>query len=298
MSIAAQSQDPQQSGRRICLITGGNAGIGFAAAQQLVAAGHDVVIGCRDPERGATALAQLRAGAPGAAARLLALDVSSRASIEAAAGALDAVDVVVHNAAFFDISQTTRALSIDGVELTWATNHLGPALLTELLLPKLRRAGGRVIAVTSKGLALNPWRAVDLDDVEFARRGAQRFSVPQAYYQSKLAHLTWMLALAAREPQLRVHGVRVTNVKLDITRYPNVSPMARKLYALKSRFSISPAEMAKTYTWLATEPGLATRASGGYWDDVEVAAPISRWARDGAHQDALWSLTRRQLGLP
>ena len=280
--------------RRI-LITGANAGIGRAAALQLAARGHHVLLGCRDRARGEEAAALVRAQTPGAQLSVVALDVSSPPSVTAAAEAIDHVDVVVHNAAFFDISQKARTFTAEGRETTWATNVLGPALLTELLLPKLLRSpDARVIAVTSKGLMLTPGLTVELDDVEFERRS---FSVQKAYYQSKLAHLAWMLHLAERlqGSAVHVHGVRVTNVKIDIARYPTLSWAMKTAYALKSRFSITPDEMAKTYTWLAEHDALGAH-TGGYYDSVDQPATPTRWATLAEHQRDLMQLITTQLG--
>lgn len=284
------------TGRRV-LVTGGNAGIGYAAAEQLAEAGWEVLLGCRDAARGASAAAAIVRAVPGASVSVLALDMASQASIRAAAAQVDRLDALVHNAAYFDIRTKARTETAEGVETTWATNHLGPALLTELLLPNLRAsADARVVAVTSKGLMMFPGLAVDLDDPEFARR---RFTVARAYYHSKLAHLAWMLTQAERfrDGGPRFHGVRVTNVKIDLARYPGLAWPFRAMYAVKSAFSISPAEMARAYTWAVTDAA-AGAETGGYWDAPARPAAVSRWARDASNRAALDALTRRQLGLP
>lgn len=279
---------------RTCLITGGNAGIGRAAARQLARAGHAVILGCRSLARGEAAAAEIRSELPSARVSVLEIDMSLQRSISDAAERLDEVDVVIHNAAYFDVSVDRRTVTSEGIETTWATNYLGPLTLTERLLPKLRDSpSSRVVAVTSKGLVMHPRIAVDLEDPEYERRS---FSVARAYYQSKLAHLAWMLDLAdrLRDTSVRVHGVRVTNVKLDTSRYPGLGRARRTLYAIKSRFSITPEEMARTYAWLASadEPGAT---SGGYWDGVGQPASVSRWAAAPDNRAALAARTRARL---
>jgi NAD(P)-dependent dehydrogenase (short-subunit alcohol dehydrogenase family) len=280
--------------RKTCLITGANAGIGLAAAQQLAQAGHRLLLGCRDQARGEQAAQQLRLAAPGAEISVLELDMSLQRSIRAAAARVERLDVLIHNAAYFDIRAKARTVTPEGIETTWATNYLGPALLTELLMPRLQEShDARVIAVTSKGLMMFPRLAVDLNDPEFT---ARRFSVPRAYYQSKLAHLAWMLGQAERwrTSHVRFHGVRVTNVKVDLTRYPGLAWHLRAMYAVKSAFSLSPGEMALTYVWLATSEAGRT-VTGGYWDRVGKAAPVSRWAANPENRAALDALARAQL---
>lgn len=278
---------------RTILVTGGNSGIGLAAAEHLLASGHQVLLGCRDLSRGEAALAGLRRAQPRCDATLLELDLSSQASIRAAASKVENLDVLIHNAAFFDLSARRRQQTVEGVERIWATNYLGPVLLTEMLLPQLLRSGrGRVLAVTSKGLMMMLRLEVDLEDPEFVRR---RFSVSKAYYQSKLAHLAWMLDMAERwhDSGLHFFGVRVTNVKIDLSRYPGLPWFLRAAYAIKSRFSISPAEMARTYAWLATSED--SLDSGSYWDAPFVEAAVSRWASVPRNRATLAELTNARL---
>ncbi len=278
--------------RRTILITGANAGIGRAASEQLARAGHIVLLGCRNVARGEAAAAELRATVPDAKVSVLEIDLSLKTSIRSAAANIDALDVVIHNAAYFDICQKQRVLTSEGVEVTWATNYLGPALLTELLLPKMHKSvSPRVIAVASKGLMLYPRLRVDLDDPEFEHRS---FSVQKAYYHSKLAHLAWMLELAERAAPVKVHGVRVTNVKIDTSRYPGLSWWLRAAYALKSQFSITPAEMARTYLWLAVNPAPG-QETGAYWDGIKAPAAPSRWAASPANRRLLADKTRTWL---
>lgn len=280
--------------RLTCLITGANAGIGRAAAQLLVEAGHRVLLGCRDRARGEAAAQRLQLEVAGAEAIVLDLDMSLQRSIREAAARVDHLDVLVHNAAYFDVRNKVRIETSEGIETTWATNYLGPVLLTELLLPALQQSeSGRVIAVTSKGLMMFPRLSVHLEDPEFRRR---RFGVSAAYYQAKLAHLAWMLTEAERWSisRLLFHGVRVTNVKIDLSRYPGLGWPLRAMYAVKSAFSISPTEMARTFAWLATEDA-GRIGTGRYWDGIGKPAPVSRWVSSSENRRLLDEVTRRQL---
>ena len=214
--------------RPICLVTGGNAGIGRAAARQLAARGARVIIAARNPERGRQAVEAIRREAPRGDVEALTMDLSSAASIAAGCEAWrdaghDRLDVLIHNAAEFDLGRRSPALSADGIESVWATNHLGPVRLTHELAPELAAsAQARIVTVASQGLVLHPRLRVDLDDPEFRRR---RFSVQAAYYQSKLAQVMYASWLAERYRGTPVTAtcVRVTNVRIDLDRYPDLA---------------------------------------------------------------------------
>jgi NAD(P)-dependent dehydrogenase (short-subunit alcohol dehydrogenase family) len=281
--------------RPVVLVTGGNAGIGRAAAQGLAAAGAHVVIACRNAERGERAAAEIRSARAGAAVEVVVMDLASASSIAAGCEAFRAaghrrLDVLIHNAAEFDLGRTAPVLTDDGVESVWATNHLGPVRLTHDLMPELLSSTQpRVVTVASKGLLLFPRLRVDLDDPEFRRR---RFSVPAAYYQSKLAQVMYTTWLAIRHAgtALTANCVRVPNVRIDVARYPDLSPIQRWAYGLKQRFAITPEVMAETYVWLALDPALAA-ATGTYVDERRQRVQPNAWARDPRHVQALMEVT-------
>lgn len=241
--------------QKLCIITGANSGIGKQAAIQIANTGAHVIIACRNEARGLTALADIQASLSGGLAELKLLDMASQASIRSFADDINntfsKVDVLIHNAADFDIARKQAQFSPDGVESVWAANHVGPVLLTELLMDKLKAsADGRIITISSKGLLVKPGAKVDLIDPEFKIR---KYSVTDAYYQSKRAQEMFTLHLAGQlaGTSVTANCIRVTAVKIDISRYPNLSRVARMMYALKSKASISPEQMAQTYTYLA-----------------------------------------------
>ena len=257
--------------KKVCVITGANSGIGKAAASQIAQQGHQVIMACRNPERGETALQDVRKESGNDSVELMIVDMSLKASIKPFAEEFLAkyavLDVLIHNAAAFDIRQKERKLTDEGVELIWATNQVGPVLLTDLLLDVLKASEqGRVITISSKGLAVYPRLKVDVADPEFAHK---KFSVQKAYYQSKQAQVmyTYWLADQLQETAVTANSIRVTNVKIDVdSRYPGTSKLMRKMYNLKSKFSISPEEMAETYTYLALSPEVSQK-TGIYYDD-------------------------------
>jgi NAD(P)-dependent dehydrogenase (short-subunit alcohol dehydrogenase family) len=117
---------PDQSGRTV-LVTGANSGLGFHTSLELARKGARVLMACRNPERAQAALSKVRAEVPNASVELVALDLASLSSIEAAAedvaGRLTALDLLVNNAGVMAIPKSATA---DGFEMQFGTNHLGP----------------------------------------------------------------------------------------------------------------------------------------------------------------------------
>ncbi len=183
---------PDQSGRT-ALVTGANSGLGFATSVALARKGARVLLACRDTARGQAALARLRGELPSATAELVALDLSSLASVrraaEEVAGRVPALDLLVNNAGVMAID---RQLTEDGFERQLGTNHLGHFALTGLLLPTLLAAPApRVVVVSSTAHKAG---RIDLDDL-MGERSYGRWS---AYGQSKLANLLFARELHRR----------------------------------------------------------------------------------------------------
>jgi len=283
----------------ISVITGGNSGIGRAAAAQLAGRGSHVVIACRSAERGQQAVTELRREVGTDAIDFIVVDMSSRQSIMNGCDAVrrmnySHLDVLIHNAADFDISRKSRVLSEDGVETVWATNHVGPVLMTHLFDAELSAADQpRVITVSSQGLMLQPRLKVRLEDPEFSSGG---FKVARAYYQSKLAQVMYTLWLADRYrgTNKTANCVRVTNVKVDLGRYQSVTDFQKRLYSIKSRFSISPEQMAEVYIWLALGPEMAS-VSGVYFDHKRRQIAPSKWASNPENIRRVMELTQRYV---
>lgn len=285
--------------QKTCLITGGNAGIGKAAAIQLAKKGVEVTIACRNIERGESALIDIKAAAENDMVSLVVMDLSSRESIIQGCDSFktqghDHLDILIHNAADFDVSRKQPLKSAEGIETIWATNHLGPVLLTRLLEPELTASDqARIITVSSQGLMMHPMLKVNFDDPEFTRGG---FKVDKAYYQSKLAQVMYTLWLAEtyRGTRKTANCVRVTNVRIDLDRYPDLSPLQKRLYSIKSRFSITPEAMAEVYVWLALNPDLSG-VSGKYFDEKKRQVSASMWAYKSENIQQLMEVTSRYL---
>jgi len=267
---------------KICLITGANSGIGKSAAIQLAQQGHKVIIGCRSQQRGERALDEIKSRCSSANVELLIVDLSSQTSIRLLSDHLhksvERLDVLIHNAADFDLSRKEPVYSEDNIETVWATNHLGPVFLTYLLLDLLKKSDqARIITIASKGLLSFPFLKIDFDDPEFKNR---KFSVTRAYYQSKLAQVmyTYWLSEELKDTSITVNCIRVTNVELDLSRYPNLSKLMIFLYSIKRKFSISPDDMARTYVYLATANELQ-KVTGKYFNEKNQAVTSSGFSK-------------------
>ena len=175
------------------LITGANSGIGFATAAALAARGAGIIMVCRDRERGGAARDKIAALATGAAPVLLIADLSIQAAIRDLAREVrarcSAIDVLINNAGSV---YARRELTLDGIEKTFATNHLAPFLLTHLLLEQLKAApAARVVNVAS---ALHNAKPDFLDNLQ----GERRYQFLSAYRLSKLGVILFTYELARR----------------------------------------------------------------------------------------------------
>jgi NAD(P)-dependent dehydrogenase (short-subunit alcohol dehydrogenase family) len=233
---------------KVAVVTGATGGIGKEIARGLVRLGAHVVIGARDPRRGEAARAEL--GTSGQVS-VFALDVAERSSVRAFANAFSEqygrLDVLVNNAgAWF----TDRRQSPDGYELTFATNVLGPHLLTQLLLDALRSApSARVVNVVSSIVG-----DYDATDLQFTRRPYDGY---KAYAQSKqaLTMLTWGLATRFAGQGITANTAAPGFVRTGFNANAR-GPRAAMIGLMSRLFAVSPAKGAETPLWVATAPEL------------------------------------------
>ncbi len=273
---------------RTFLVTGANSGIGRALVEALAAQGGSVVLASRSEERTRPVLDAIRSRHPTVEARLLPIDVSDLSSVRLAADAFLAtghpIDVLVNNAGVAG----TRGLSRDGFDLTYATNHIGPFLLTNLLLPRLRAsAQGRIVNVSS----FAQMRVKRIDWSVLERRTTPKRSGFADYAVTKL-----MNVLHAKELARRLSGTGVTTYALHPGAVAsNVwRAVPQPLQWLIKRFMLSNEEGARTPLYCATAPELAT-TTGRFYDKCREVAP-NRLAEDEALATELWARTETAVG--
>lgn len=269
------------TGLRIAL-TGATSGIGLAAARTLARRGAELVLVCRDPARTGALVRELAEHAPASA---VIADLADLAAVREAAGEIarrfPALDVLINNAGIWT---TRHRKSVDGFELTWATNLLAHHVLTTGVLDALGRSGSaRVVNVASTFAG-----DLDLDDVEFERRGWRGIA---AYKQSKLAQRIWTWALADRleGSGITANAVHPGGVYTGIYRSPRglIGAIVRGYARLTTG---SPEEGADSPVWVATSPDLDGVTGRFFADRREIPCPY----RDRALKDRLWSLLEDQ----
>ena len=272
-----------------CVVTGANSGIGKETALGLARMGARVVIVSRNAEKGKAALEEIRRESGSSAVDLLIADMSSQASVRALAEEIRRkyarLDVLVNNAGG---CAATRKLSADGIEMTLATNHVGPALLTILLLELLKASAPSRIVNVSSSEAQSP-TSLDLDDLQFERR---KYSSVAAYRQSKLLMSTFTFELARRLAGTGVTanclhpGVVATNIWSAI-------PIGRLFVAVGKPFMLNSIQGAAVSLYLATSPE-AAEVSGEYFVKCKPARP-NPLARDPKLMAEVWRCTENMM---
>ena len=275
---------------RVCLITGATSGIGRATALALAGQGAELVLLCRDRGKGEeTATAARAAGAP--AVDLLLADLGRQAEVRRAAAEFLAsgrpLHVLINNAGVVNLQRT---LTPDGIEATFAVNHLAYFLLTTLLLDRLRAsAPARIVNVASEAHKLG---TLDLGDLQNERR----YKVMNVYGQSKLANILFTAELARR---LDGSGVTANSLHPGAVATglgKNNGPWARRLIALLRPFFRTPDGGAATSIHLATSPAV-DGVSGRYFANCREKRPAPA-ARDMALAGRLWAISEEMTAAP
>ena len=273
--------------RPVALVTGASSGIGLVTARALARAGYSVACVSRGEGVGAEVVERLRAETGSTGLHFLPADLArpreAVAVVDAFRERFGRLDALVNNAGAF---VSKRVVTDDGLELTFALNHLSTFALTLALLPELRQAGGRVVTVSSDA-ALGA--RLQLDDPTSDRR----FSGWSAYAWSKLCNQLFTAELARR---LEGSGVSANAVHPGFvaTSFGHVGGVVGGAMGLMQRlFGRSPERGADTVVWLASSPEVDGRTGGYYVDRRE--RPFAPRARDVEAQRRLWTLSEAML---
>lgn len=275
------------------LVTGATSGIGLEASVELARMGGQIVMVGRDPGKTQAAVAEVQRRSGASTVESLLCDFSSQASIRRLADDVRAryprLHVLINNAGTV---YAQRTLTGDGIEATFAVNHLGYFLLTNLLVDVIKAsAPARIVNVASVGHYRG---TMDFDDLGFERGGYQ---IMRAYSRSKLGNVLFTHSLAR---QLEGTGVTVNALHpgaVATNIWSGAPGWAKPILAVvKALFMISPAKGGQTLVYLATSPEVEGK-TGLYFEKnrPRTAAPL---ALDEALAQRLWSESARLVGLP
>jgi NAD(P)-dependent dehydrogenase (short-subunit alcohol dehydrogenase family) len=264
---------------KVVMVTGANSGMGKEIALAVSAMGATLVMVSRNRDRGEAARDEVTAKTGNRGVELLVADLSSQESIRRLVREFEArhpqLNVLVNNAG---VTLPTRVETADGLETVFATNHLGPFLLTNLLLPVLRAgAPARIVTVSSGAHAMGK---IDLDDLQSTRG----YNEIRAYNQSKLANILFTYELARRLAGTAVTANAVepgfvkTNLKVP---FP---------YSIFSFMRGSAVDGAKPTVFLASSTEVEG-VSGSYFNNKGVATRSSKISYDESAAKRLWQLS-------
>lgn len=282
---------------KTCVITGASSGLGREAARVLAGTGAQLVLAARNAAALAETVNEIRAAVPDARVTTVPLDLTSLASVAAAAQQIaaqtPAVHILMNNAG---VMFTPFGRTADGFEMQFGTNHLGHFALTGLLLPQLRAAAGaRVINLSSEGHRISD---IDLDDPNWERRDYDKFL---AYGASKTANLLHAVELDARhrDDGIRGYAVHPGIVATALARHMTgadfgalsamTSRPGRKRENTDVRMNfVGPEQGAATQVWAAVSPELAD-VGGVYLSNCAIRGDVAPYAVDPERAARLWS---------
>ncbi len=279
-----EKSDGLMAGKTV-LVTGGTGGIGKATAIGLAALGARVGITGREEARARAAAADITRASGNSAVDVFTADMSSQAEVRRLASevlaAYPRLDVLVNNVGGF---WSTRQVTANGLEHTFAVNHLAPFLLTDLLLDRLKvSAPARVVTVSSGAHAGG---TLDFDDLQ----GERSYSGQKAYSQSKLANVVFTYELARR---LDGTGVTATVLHPGVVRtgfaVEDPSLVSKVLVPLLKPFMKTPEKGAATSVYLASSPEVQG-VTGRYFVDRKPRTS-SRASYDSAAAARLWQIS-------
>jgi NAD(P)-dependent dehydrogenase (short-subunit alcohol dehydrogenase family) len=274
---------------KIVMITGATAGIGEVTAHNLAAMGADLILVARNEEKAKALQADIQAQTGRQPDYMLA-DLSSLSQIRQLAAQFqekyDRLDVLVNNAGAFFLN---RQESVDGFELTLATNHLNYFLLTNLLLDSLKASDkARIVNVASDAHRGN---VIDFDDLN----SEQDYAGMQVYGKSKLANIMFTYELARRleGTQITANSLHPGFVRTNFAK--NNGWLSRLLVPIIQLGAISKEKGAETMTYLASSPEVEG-VSGKYFDK-KTAVSSSKASYDEAAQKRLWDVSAEMVSL-
>jgi len=280
------------------VITGANTGIGKETALDLSARGAKVVILCRDVKKGEEAAEDIRKATRGDVA-VYKLDLASLTSVRDCVDILnkdlDQIDILILNAG---VMLCPLMRTEEGFEMQMGTNHLGHFLLTNLLLPLVKKAGpgARIVVVASLAHSQGN-NKIQWEDLSYEKTPYHSYN---AYCQSKLANVLFAKELAAREKDIQVYSLHPGVVKTDLWRHVKgkksaMSYVMAVVGPLYRPFMKDSKQGAQTTIFCAVDESVAGE-SGLYYSDCKEKKPAPQ-ATSVEDAKRLWAISQKLTGL-
>jgi NAD(P)-dependent dehydrogenase (short-subunit alcohol dehydrogenase family) len=247
--------------QKTIIITGANSGIGRAATYRFAKEGHNVIMGCRNIESGKLARDEISKATGNDRIYLEEVDMSSFDSIQRFSDRFKkthtALDILINNAAYFNHGEKYQ-LSVDGLELTFATNVLGPFLLTRQLLDPLKISrDARVLNAGSNIIKhfFSPKKELELNNLKGENKDAKAsHSVYRCYRDSKMAllMLTFSMAEEYKDFDIKVNALQINGARMSKETIAKFKPQWRPIAWIQNIFFPLPEFMADNYYEICT----------------------------------------------
>ncbi len=275
---------------KLCIITGANSGIGFETAKSLAQQGAFIVMICRNEDKAIEAKNVIQKEIPSAGIDIILCDFSIQDEIRKAASEIlqtyNKIDVLINNHGFISKAYVE---TVDGLESTFAVNHIGYFLFTHLLLPKIKQSGkARIINVASEAHRNGVFNPTDL-------QLKSRYTSWKAYGNSKLFNILFTIELAniLKDTEVTANCLHPGVIKSNFS--SGLSLMFKFLWKLGTPFMKNNREGAATTIYLATSEEVS-EVNGAYFADSKVKTPRSH-ALDPEAAKKLWEISESLCGL-
>lgn len=246
---------------KVVVITGANSGIGKAAAIKFGNEGYTVIMACRNLERSKIAQQEIIEATKNPHIDLLQLDISSFKSIHQFStvlkGKYPKLDILIHNAAYLNHGEKNYLLSQDGIELSFATNTVGPFLLTRKLVGMLEKSDdARVLHACTTNIRhfFDPKRKIEFDNLQGEFKDERPFNAYKMYGDTKMALLlmTFKMAEELKEHRISVNAVQISAIKLSKETIEKFQAGWKLAARVQNVFSAPRETMADTYFHICT----------------------------------------------
>ncbi|WP_102261092.1 SDR family NAD(P)-dependent oxidoreductase [Mesobacillus jeotgali] len=277
---------------KIVVITGANSGIGKAAAIKFGNEGYTVVMACRNLERSKIAQQEIIEATKNPQIDLLQLDISSFKSIHQFSTVLKdkypKLDILIHNAAYLNHGEKNYLLSQDGIELSFATNTVGPFLLTRQLVGMLEKSGdARVLHACTTNIRhfFDPKRKIEFDNLQGEFKDERPFNAYKMYGDTKMALLlmTFKMAEELKEHRISVNAVQISAIKLSRETIEKFQSGWKFAARIQNVFSAPRESMADTYFHICTSEEFKS-VTGKFINDKRKVMEPSHYS-NGLAQD-------------